>query len=46
VPQSALDTVAVYEQAIIDGKIAVPADEEALASFKPVPLDSIATPVA
>lgn len=46
VPQSALDTVAVYEQAIIDGKIEVPADEDALASFQPVPLDALATPVA
>jgi basic membrane protein A len=46
VPQDVLDTVAAYQQAIIDGTIKVPADEDALASFKPVPRDAIATPVA
>jgi basic membrane protein A len=46
VPQDVLDTVAAYEQAIIDGTITVPADEEELAAFEPVPLDAIATPTA
>ena len=46
VPQDALDTVAAYEQAIIDGAITVPADEEELAAFEPVPLEAVATPVA
>jgi basic membrane protein A len=46
VPQDVLDTVAAYQQAIIDGTITVPADEDALASFQPVPIDAIATPVA
>jgi basic membrane protein A len=46
VPQEILDVAAAYEQAIIDGVIAVPADEEALAAFQPVPLETIATPVA
>jgi len=46
VPQDVLDTVAAYEQAIIDGTITVPADEDELAAFEPVPLDAIATPVA
>jgi basic membrane protein A and related proteins len=46
VPQDVLDTVAAYEQAIIDGTITVPADEDALASFQPVALDTIATPAA
>ena len=46
VPQDVLDTVAAYEQAIIDGTIKVPADEEQLAAFEPVAPDAIATPVA
>jgi basic membrane protein A and related proteins len=46
VPQVVLDTVAAYQQAIIDGTITVPADEEELAAFEPVALDTIATPVA
>ena len=46
VPQDVLDTIAAYEQAIIDGTITVPADEEELASFEPVALDAIATPTA
>jgi basic membrane protein A and related proteins len=46
VPQDVLDTVAAYEQAIIDGTIKVPADEEELAAFEPVAPDAIATPVA
>src|SRR5215213_10039465 len=46
VPQEVLDTVAAYQQAIIDGTIKVPADEEELAAFKPVPLEAPATPTA
>ena len=46
VPQEVLDTVAAYEQAIIDGTITVPADEEELAAFEPVALDAVATPTA
>jgi basic membrane protein A and related proteins len=46
VPQEVLDTVAAYQQAIIDGAITVPADEEELAAFEPVPLDAVATPTA
>ena len=46
VPQDVLDTVAAYQQAIIDGTITVPADEEELAAFEPVPLDAVATPTA
>jgi basic membrane protein A len=46
VPQDVLDIVAAYQQAIIDGTITVPADEEELAAFEPVALDTIATPVA
>jgi basic membrane protein A len=46
IPQEVLDTVAAYEQAIIDGAITVPADEEELAAFEPVALEEIATPVA
>ena len=46
VPQEVLDAVAEYEQAIIDGTIKVPADEEELAAFKPIPLEAVATPVA
>jgi len=46
VPQDVLDTIAAYEQAIIDGTITVPADEEELAAFEPVALDPIATPTA
>jgi basic membrane protein A and related proteins len=46
IPQEVLDTVAAYEQAIIDGAITVPADEDELAAFEPVPLDALATPAA
>jgi basic membrane protein A len=46
VPQEVLDVAAAYEQAIIDGTIKVPADEDELASFQPVPLEAVATPVA
>src|SRR5215207_6436033 len=46
VPQDVLDTIAAYEQAIIDGTITVPADEEQLAAFEPVAPNAIATPVA
>jgi basic membrane protein A and related proteins len=46
VPQEVLDIVAAYEQAIIDGAITVPADEEELAAFEPVAIDAIATPAA
>jgi basic membrane protein A len=49
VPQEVLDMAAAYEQAIIDGTIAVPADEEELAAFVPVPLEDLgaeATPAA
>ena len=44
VPQEVLDEVAAYEQAIIDGTIVVPADEEQLAAFEPVALEGAATP--
>jgi basic membrane protein A len=50
IPQDVLDLAAAYEQAIIDGKITVPADEDALAAFTPVPPDTLgslaASPVA
>jgi basic membrane protein A len=46
IPQDVLDTVAAYQKAIIDGKIVVPADEDQLAAFKPVPVEAVATPVA
>ncbi len=46
VPQEVLDVAAAYEQAIIDGVITVPADEEELAAFTPVAIESLATPVA
>ena len=46
VPQDALDIVAAYEQAIIDGTIVVPATEDELAAFTPVAIDAVATPVA
>jgi basic membrane protein A and related proteins len=46
VPQDVLDTVAAYEQAIIDGAITVPADEEELATFEPVAPDAIGTSAA
>jgi basic membrane protein A len=46
IPQDVLDVAAAYEQAIIDGTLVVPADEEELAAFTPVPLESIATPAA
>jgi basic membrane protein A and related proteins len=46
IPQEVLDVAAAYEQAIIDGTLTVPADEEELASFEPVPQEAVATPVA
>jgi len=46
VPQEVLDVVAAYEQAIIDGTITVPADEEELAAFEPVAPDAIGAAVA
>jgi basic membrane lipoprotein Med (substrate-binding protein (PBP1-ABC) superfamily) len=50
IPQEVLDIAAAYEQAIIDGTITVPADEEQLAAFEPVAPDAIgaamATPAA
>jgi basic membrane protein A len=50
IPQEILDIAAAYEQAIIDGTITVPADEEQLAAFEPVAPDAIgaamATPAA
>lgn len=46
VPQEVLDVAAAYEQAIIDGVITVPADEDELAAFTPVAIESLATPVA
>jgi basic membrane protein A len=46
IPQDVLDVAAAYEQAIIDGTLVVPADEDELAAFTPVPLESIATPTA
>lgn len=44
VPQEVLDEVAAYEQAIIDGTIVVPADEEELAAFEPMALEGAAAP--
>lgn len=44
VPQEVLDLAAAYEQAIIDGTIVVPADEEQLAAFEPVALEGAAAP--
>jgi basic membrane protein A and related proteins len=46
VPQEVLDVIAAYEQAIIDGSITVPADEEELATFEPVAVDDLGAPVA
>jgi basic membrane protein A len=46
ISQEVLDVVALYEQAIIDGAITVPADEEELAAFAPVAPEALATPVA
>ncbi len=46
VPQDVLDVVAAYEQAIIDGTISVPADEEELAAFEPVAPEAIGAAVA
>jgi len=46
VPQEVLDAVAAYEQAIIDGTITVPADEDELATFEPVAIDDLGAPVA
>ncbi|MFN8590261.1 MAG: BMP family ABC transporter substrate-binding protein [Thermomicrobiales bacterium] len=45
IPQEVLDLAAAYEQAIIDGKIEVPADEDQLAAFQPVEAATVqATP--
>src|SRR5215204_1858865 len=46
VPQEVLDTIAAYEQAIIDGAITVPADEDELRTFEPVAIDDLGAPVA
>jgi basic membrane protein A len=46
IPQEVLDVAAAYEQAIIDGTLTVPATEEELATFTPVPPDAVATPAA
>ena len=46
VPQEVLDTIAQYEQAIIDGAIVVPADEEQLAAFEPVAPDALGSAAA
>jgi basic membrane protein A and related proteins len=46
VPQEVLDTVAAYEQAIIDGAITVPADEDELRTFEPVAIDDLGAAVA
>ena len=40
------ETVALYRQAIIDGTVTVPADDDQLAAFEPVVLDAAATPAA
>lgn len=44
--QGIVDTVNAYKQAIIDGTITVPADDDALKAFTPVTLDGVATPAA
>lgn len=41
IPQDVLDLAAAYEQAIIDGTITVPADEDQLAAFEPVAPDAL-----
>jgi basic membrane protein A len=46
IPQEVLDIAAAYEQAIIDGAITVPADEDELAAFEAVPPDALAAPAA
>lgn len=46
VEQSILDQVEAYKQAIIDGVIVPPADDDALAAFEATPLDGGATPAA
>jgi basic membrane protein A len=46
VPQEVLDTIAQYEQAIIDGAVVVPADEEQLAAFEPVAPDALGAAAA
>ena len=46
ISQEILDTAAAYEQAIIDGVITVPADEEQLAAFTAVAPEALATPVS
>ena len=40
------DTVAAYKQAIIDGTITVPADDDEFAAWTPTPLEGSATPSA
>lgn len=51
--QDIIDTIAAYKQAIIDGSLVVPTDDETYAAFTPVPpdqvggtADPIATPAA
>jgi basic membrane protein A len=46
VDPSFADVVAAYKQAIIDGTIVVPADDDQLAAFEPVVLDGAATSAA
>ena len=46
VDPSFADVVESYKQAIIDGTIVPPADDEQLAAFVPTPLDGSATPAA
>jgi basic membrane protein A len=46
IPQEVLDIAAAYEQAIIDGTVTVPADEEELAAFEPVAPDALGAAVA
>jgi len=41
-----VETVNTYKQAIIDGKITVPADDDQLKAFTPVVLEAAATPAA
>lgn len=41
-----IESVAAYKQAIIDGTITVPADDEQIAAFEPVVLETSATPAA
>jgi basic membrane protein A len=46
VDQGIIDAIASYKQAIIDGMIVVPVDDDALAAFEPIVLDVEATPAA